>query len=140
MSKISAKSGGSLIDVQLPRNQFRCAQCLAPSARISGTLASSAGIICIDVRLLGRDRTIWTRSASAMCSLTRDICFGSDMPGRLDESRTRAEKSPISVSLSPSSFRPFEKFWKAVTKSFCEQGKERLVAVERAEGEQLHHK
>lgn len=125
MSKISANNGGSLIEVQFVRSQFKWVQWRAPNALNSGIFASSAGISCSDDVEPGRDRTIWTRKASAIRSLVRDTCLCSVMPGRPAVSNTNAENRPISVSLKPNSFRPFEKFWNAVTKSFWNVTEER---------------
>lgn len=121
MSNISANSGGSLTCVQFDLSQFKWVQCLAPSSVSSGILASKAGISCNDVVDPGRDRTIWTRNASAMRSLVRDTCLGSDIPGRDAANRTSAENRPISVSLRPYPFRPVEKLRNAVTNSCWNQ-------------------
>lgn len=76
----------------------------------SGILASNAGINCMDTVDPGRDRTICTRSASAMRSRIRDICLCSVIPGRCDVSSTNAENRPISVSLRPNPLKLVEKF------------------------------
>lgn len=128
MSKSSAKSGGKpckpCSSVQLPRSQFKCVEWCTPSVLSSEIFASSAGISEIVVGLIERVWMICTRSASAIRSRVRRICFGSVTPERV-VNRTNAANSPISVSLRPYSFRPFAKFWNAFANSFCSESKSR---------------
>lgn len=140
MSNISANNGGNLMCVQFVLSQSKCVQCLAPRPEksqcqrticwlyawkqlhpplSSGILASNAGINCNDTVDPGRDRTICTRSASAIFSRIREICLCSVMPDRCDVSSTNAENRPTSVSLRPNPFRLVVKLWNAVTNSFC---------------------
>ena len=120
MSKSSAKSGGKPCNsVQLLRSQFKWDVWCTPSVLSSEIFASSAGISCNAAVELERVWMICTRSASAIRSRVRRICFGSVIPERVAVSSTNAENNPISASLRPYSFRPCAKFWKAFANSFC---------------------
>lgn len=92
ISKISTNSGGNLDEnCQLIRNQSRWLKWRRPKERSSRILASSAGIICSAFAVLGRDRIIWTRRASAMRSRVFRISFVSVIPGRSAASKISAE-------------------------------------------------
>lgn len=118
MSKISANSGGSRNTVQLFRSQFKCDEWWTPRVLSSQIFASSAGISCSGALDPERVWTIWTRSASAIRSRVRNICFGSVIPGRVAVSSTKAENNPISASFKPYSLRPLAKLWNALANSF----------------------
>lgn len=118
ISKISTNSGGRRDEYcQLIRNQSRWLKCRRPSERSSMTLASRAGMICSALAVFGRDRTIWTRRASAMRSRVFIISFCSVIPGRSADSRMSAEYKPISVSLRLHALSPLAKLHSALTKS-----------------------